>query len=127
MSETSRNVLYAAPVLRVADLNRAVAYYRDKLGFTVEFNYKGFYASVMRDGCRVHLNCGTPTPRDQQAFEAAEHLDVCIGIEQASQLADELKQSGATFTVPLREMPYGREFYVKDPDGHVLGFVQPKE
>jgi len=27
--------------------------------------------------------------------------------------------------VALRRMPYGTEFYVRDPDGYVLGFVQP--
>jgi hypothetical protein len=24
-------------------------------------------------------------------------------------------------------MPYGTEFYVRDPDGYILGFVQPAE
>jgi len=24
-------------------------------------------------------------------------------------------------------MPYGREFYVRDPDGYILGFIQPDE
>jgi hypothetical protein len=25
------------------------------------------------------------------------------------------------------EFNYGREFYVRDPDGYILGFVQPAE
>jgi hypothetical protein len=29
--------------------------------------------------------------------------------------------------VPLRRMPYGVELYVRDPDGYVLGFVEPAE
>jgi hypothetical protein len=29
------------------------------------------------------------------------------------------------FSVPLRHMPYGREFYVRDPDGYIPGFVEP--
>jgi hypothetical protein len=29
--------------------------------------------------------------------------------------------------VPLRTMPYGIEFYLRDPDGYILGFVQPTE
>jgi hypothetical protein len=29
--------------------------------------------------------------------------------------------------VPLRSMPYGREFYVRDPDGYILGFVEPAD
>jgi len=24
-------------------------------------------------------------------------------------------------------MPYGREFYVRDPDGYILGFIQSAE
>ena len=24
---------------------------------------------------------------------------------------------------PLREMPYGREFYIRDPDAYILGFM----
>ena len=35
--------------------------------------------------------------------------------------------SGAAFSVPLRNMPYGREFYIRDPDGYILGFIQPTD
>lgn len=115
---------YAAPVLHVADLRRSVAYYRDRLGFGVELEYEGFYASVIRDGCRIHLSCATPTPRDQAAFEALERLDVCCGVEDAGALAEELASGGAAVTVPLRSMRYGREIYVRDPDGYILGFIQ---
>jgi catechol 2,3-dioxygenase-like lactoylglutathione lyase family enzyme len=116
---------YIAPVLRVADLGRSLAYYRDRLGFDLEFNYEGFYASVIRDGCRVHLNCSAPPARDQKAFEAAEHLDACFGVEDAETLAKAFASSGADFSVKLRSMPYGTEFYVRDPDGYILGFIQP--
>lgn len=124
MSPHSRSIDYVAPVLRVADLERSIAYYRDQLGFGLEFNYGGFYASVMRDGCRIHLKCSAPAPRDQQAFEAAEHIDVCIGVGDAGALAPRFAAAGAVFTVKLREMPYGKEFYLRDPDGYILGFVQ---
>ena len=68
-----------------------------RLGFALEFSYEGFYASVWRQGCRLHLSCGMPTPRDQTAVEREER------------------------------MPYGTEFYVRDPDGYILGFVQPAD
>jgi catechol 2,3-dioxygenase-like lactoylglutathione lyase family enzyme len=118
---------YVAPVFRVADLDRSLAYYRDRLGFEVEFTYEGFYASVIRDGCRVHLTCSPPPRRDQAAFEAAEHLDACLGVEGVETLAAGLAALGAVFTVPLRRMDYGTEFYVRDPAGYILGFVQPAE
>jgi len=111
-------------VLQVADLGRSLTYYRDQLGFDLEFDYEGFYASVIRDGCRVHLNRSAPLERDQKAFEAAEHLDACFGVEDAEALANAFASSGAVFSVQLRSMPYGREFYVRDLDGCVLGFIQ---
>lgn len=125
MSAYVSRLQYVAPVLRVADLGRSLMYYRDRLGFDLEFNYEGFYASVIRDGCRVRLNCSAPLERDQKAFEAAEHLDACFGVEDAEALANAFASSGAVLSVKLRSMPYGREFYVRDPDGYILGFIQP--
>jgi catechol 2,3-dioxygenase-like lactoylglutathione lyase family enzyme len=115
---------YVAPVLRVADLARSVAFYRDRLGFEVEFEYEGFYASVVRDGCRIHLKCAAPEARDQSVFEADEHLDACFVVAGAASLSGRFAAAGASFSVPLRTMPSGTEFYVRDPDGYVLGFVE---
>jgi catechol 2,3-dioxygenase-like lactoylglutathione lyase family enzyme len=127
MSESRRSLHYVAPVFRVADLSRSLEYYRARLGFEVEFNYEGFYAGVLREGCRVHLKCSPPLQRDQAAFEAAKHLDACFGVQDAESLASDFASAGASFSVALRHMPYGKEFYVRDPDGYILGFVQPSE
>ena len=118
---------FAAPVLRVPDLKRSLAFYRDKLGFTLEFDYEGSYASLLRDGCRLHLSCAQPIPRDQAAFERAEAIDVCLGVNDARALWEKYKAAGVAFSVSLRRMPYGVEFYVRDPDGYILGFVQPDQ
>jgi len=127
MSESATKLKYVAPVLQVEDLQRSLAYYRNQLGFELEFDYEGFYASVIRDGCRVHLNCAALPKRDQTAFETAEHLDACFGVEDAEALANMFASSGADFSVPLRNMPYGRECYVRDPDGYILGFIEPAD
>lgn len=125
MNETSPSLTYIAPVFRVADIARSLAFYRDRLGFSVEFVYEGSYAGVCRDDCHIHLRCAPRTSRDQVAFQREEHLDVCIGVRSAELLSAQFVSAGIPFTVPLREMPYGTEFYVRDPDGYVLGFVQP--
>jgi catechol 2,3-dioxygenase-like lactoylglutathione lyase family enzyme len=44
-----------APQFLVDDLDRAIAYYCDKLGFELDFKYQSFYASVTRDGFAIHL------------------------------------------------------------------------
>lgn len=119
------DLAYIAPVLRVGDLRRSLGFYRDLLGFEVEFLYEGFYASVWRDGCRIHLNRAPPALRDQAAFEREEYIDVCAGVHDAEAFSARLGAVGVEFTVPLRRMPYGIEFYVRDPDGYIFAFIQP--
>lgn len=114
---------YIAPVFRVADLPRSLSYYRDKLGFEIEFNYADFYVGVFRDGCHIHLKKSDEPPR-AAAFDPEEHIDACLGVHDAEALASQLAEAGARFSVPLRSMEYGKEFYVADPDGYILGFVE---
>ena len=122
--EASESLLHIAPVFRVADFSRSLAFYRDQLGFTVEFVYESFYAGVCRDGCHIHFKCSPPPPRDQTAFEGEEHIDIYISVQSAETLSERFASTGVAFVVPLRHMPYGTEFYVRDPDGYVLGFIE---
>ena len=116
---------HIAPVFRVKDLARSIAFYREKLGFDLEFNYENIYASVFRDGCHIHLQCSPPAKRDQTDFERSEHLDACIVIQDAEAMSRAFAAAKAPFSVTLRKQPYGTEFYIRDPDGYILGFVQP--
>ncbi|MDQ2673792.1 MAG: VOC family protein [Chloroflexota bacterium] len=124
-AERSGSLVFVAPVFRVADLARSLAYYRDRLGFEVEFIYDGFYAGLRRDGCHIHLKCSGSTGRNGTALEVGEHVDATLHVRNAAALASGFAAAGARISVPLRTMPYGREFYVEDPDGYVLGFVEP--
>lgn len=117
---------YIAPVLQIRDLADALTFYRDTLGFEVEFIHGDFYASVISGQCRIHLSCSDVPRRNGPAFEAAEVIDVCIAVGNATDLFASLFQRGVRFAVELREMPYGREFYVRDPDDYILAFIEPK-
>jgi catechol 2,3-dioxygenase-like lactoylglutathione lyase family enzyme len=123
-TEASESLTYIAPVLRVSDISRSLAFYRDRLGFTIAFVYESSYAGVCRDGCHIHFKCSSPPPRDPTAFEREEHIDICIGVQSAKTLSERFASAGVAFVVPLRQMPYGTEFYVRDPDGYVLGFIE---
>jgi predicted enzyme related to lactoylglutathione lyase len=120
----SEGLSHIAPVLRVSDISRSLAFYRDRLGFAVEFVYESFYAGVCRDGCHIHLKGSPPPRRDQTAFEREEHIDIYIGVQSAETLWERFASAGVAVVVPLRQMPYGTEFYVRDPDGYILGFVE---
>lgn len=125
MHEQSRLLSHIAPVFQIKDMARSLSFYQAQLGFKLVYLYENFYGSVVRDGCHIHLQCRTPFERDQTAFERGEHLDACVIVRDAHALSQSLAAAQVIFTVPLRQMPYGTEFYVRDPDGYILGFVQP--
>lgn len=127
MHEQSRLLSHIAPVFQIKDMARSLSFYQAQLGFKLVYLYENFYGSVVRDGCHIHLQCRTPFERDQTAFERGEHLDACVIVRDAHALSQSLAAAQVIFTVPLRQMPYGTEFYVPNPDGYILGFVQPAQ
>ena len=64
-----------APQFLVDDLDRAIAYYCDKLGFELDFKYQSFYASVSRDGFSIHLKEAPRLAADREFRKQHEHLD----------------------------------------------------
>ena len=115
-----------APRFLVDDLQAAIAYYRGKLGFDLDFCYESFYASVSRDGFAIHLKGAAKTIADRAHRQQHEHLDAYVGVVGAASLHDELRSRGARITKPLEERPWScRDFHVEDPDGYILCFSEP--
>jgi len=116
-----------APQLLVDDLDTALSYYRDRLGFTVDFSYESFYAAVTRDGATVHLKHAPKTLADRAHRKEHEHLDAYLETSGVEALYQELRSRGARIIKPLGVRPWGHtDFYVEDPDGYILCFSEPK-
>jgi uncharacterized glyoxalase superfamily protein PhnB len=115
-----------APQFLVDDLDAAVGYYRDRLGFTLDFIYESFYASVSRDGLPIHLKCAPKTVSDRAHRKENEHLDAHVAVVGVEALCEELTARGARITDPLAERPWAcTEFSVEDTDGYILCFSEP--
>jgi catechol 2,3-dioxygenase-like lactoylglutathione lyase family enzyme len=114
-----------APQFLIDDLDRAIAYYCDKLGFDLDFKYQSFYASVKRDGLAIHLKHAPKLLADREHRKENEHLDAYISVSGIRALFSELKARGALVTKPVEERPWGcLDFYVEDPDGYILCFSE---
>lgn len=110
--------------LVVADLGRSLAFYT-QLGFGEEFRYEDFYVGLYRDGHSIHLKTGTPAPEERQNRLENDHLDLLFSVRNIEHAYEHwLNNPAARIIVPLRSMPYGKEFYVADPDGYLLGFLE---
>jgi catechol 2,3-dioxygenase-like lactoylglutathione lyase family enzyme len=129
MTETASGtarVTGISPQLLVDDLEAALVYYREKLGFGVDFCYDSFYAGVSRDGFAIHLKCAPKTRSDREHRKHNDHLDAYISVTGVVTLHDELRSRGARITRGLEAQPWScLDFYVEDLDGYILCFSEP--
>ena len=118
-------IIGIAPQFLVDDLDRAIAYYRDKLGFALDFKYQSFYASVSRDGFAIHLKHGPRLAGDKEHRKQNEHLDAYVSVSGIQGLFGEMEKRGAQVIKPLEARPWAcLDFYVEDPDGYILCFSE---
>ena len=114
-----------APQFLVDDLDRAIAYYCDQLGFELDFNYQSFYASVQRDGFAIHLKHAPKLAAEREHRKQHEHLDAYISVSGIRNMFNALEMRGAQVTKPLEQRPWAcLDFHVEDPDGYILCFSE---
>ena len=112
-----------SPQLLVADIEDSIAFYTKKLGFDVDFRYEDFYAGIIKDGYSIHLKLSKSAVRNE-GKGSNEDIDIIFSVDDIEGLYEQLSTISVEFTQPLREMPYGREFYVADPDGNAIAFFE---
>jgi catechol 2,3-dioxygenase-like lactoylglutathione lyase family enzyme len=113
-----------SPQLLVTDINRSIDFYTKKLGFDLDFRYEDFYSGVVKEGYSIHLKLGTPSIQERENRRKNEDLDIIFSVDGIEHLFEQLSNKSVEFVQPLREMNYGKEFYVTDPDGYIIAFVE---
>lgn len=114
------------PVLMVHDIVASTNYYRDVLGFNIDFLYGNppTHAGVSRgkwSGAMVTIQL-SQVPKDREIVPSASlfiRVDTRIDDLHAQYVAN-----GATILEAPEDKPWGfREFAIKDMNGHVLRFA----
>lgn len=111
-----------SPLLVVSDLKRSIEFYTGSLGFALNFEHGGFYAGLGIGPHSIHLKAGTPSSSERQRRRENEDVDLIFGVKDLDGLYEQVCSQALEIIQPLRVMPYGREFYVSDPDGYVQAF-----
>jgi catechol 2,3-dioxygenase-like lactoylglutathione lyase family enzyme len=119
------SITAAAPQFLVEKLDDSLAFYEQRLGFSRDFVYEGFYASVSRDQAIIHLKCAPKLEAARARRESQDHLDAFLVVSGVGELHAEFVGRGAPITKPLEQTPWGtRDFHVEDPDGYILCFSE---
>jgi predicted enzyme related to lactoylglutathione lyase len=112
----------------VSNLDRAVAFWRDSLGFECEvYGDPADFATATRDDASVLLSlCAEPGAIVPNWKFVDKMWNVYIRVDDADAIYTELQERGAPIDYTIYDAPHGfREFGTQDPDGHDIAFGQP--
>jgi len=117
----------ALPVVFVSNVEASATFFRDELGFVIDFLHGNppFYGSVSRGGARLHLRFVHELVIGPEVREREDGLlSAFIVVENVKSLFAEYKAAGVKFAHPLRKEPWGASaFTVLDPDGNWICFA----
>lgn len=119
MNQSSTQFRAGVPVLPSPDVNQAVEFYRDTLGFEIAFLSEEPYAIVTRDDVCIHLwQCSDP--------ELPTHCGCRIVVKGIDELYQEYEPLGVVHpNAPLEETSWGtKEFAIGDGDKNLITFEE---
>jgi predicted enzyme related to lactoylglutathione lyase len=120
----------SSAVLLVADVDRSVKYYRDRLGFTCEvYGEPPDFLVARRDEAIVLMALCKEPERIVPNWRIVDNVwNVFIRVDDVEAISAEFQRRGAPIDYSLYDAPSGfREFGVQDPDGHDIAVGQPIE
>jgi catechol 2,3-dioxygenase-like lactoylglutathione lyase family enzyme len=126
------SVWYARPVLFVADIDRTLDFYVNRLGFTQSWRYenegKAFVAQVDRQGCALIVSSQWPEKVGKGLMFISLNVDVALAKLRAEveKALDRLRAEFEGRGVDVQDGWWGyRLLVVRDPDGNELYFNYP--
>jgi catechol 2,3-dioxygenase-like lactoylglutathione lyase family enzyme len=112
----------------VNDVDEAIRFYREDLGFEVVMHPAPGFAALSREGLRLYLNApgagsagiagGTPEPGGWNRFQ--------LTVDDLDNTIEELRDSGARFRGEVAEGAGGRQILLEDPSGNLIELFEPK-
>lgn len=112
----------------VADVNEAVAFYRDNLAFRVDKHNPGKFAALLREELTLYLSApgagsggqagGNPEPGGWNRF--------MIVTNEIDSMIDRLRRAGARFRGDISDGGAGRAILLEDPSGNFIELFEFK-
>ena len=115
--------------LTVEDVERSVAFYRDKLGLNVAWNAAPAFAMIRHGAGTIGL-LSIVEARKEGITDSTPNQRAAIHVEFSTDDLDalytELQAKGVAFHQPPHDEPWERSMSAYDPDGYAVEFAQGK-
>jgi len=109
---------------QVSDVNRAIGFYTQKLGFTLVHAQPPAFASVSLDGLTILLSgpgaSGSRPMPDGRPQEPGGWNRVVLRVTDLPSQIEKLKKAGIQFRNEMEVGPGGRQIQLEDPDGNPI-------
>ncbi|MGH3668921.1 MAG: VOC family protein [Acidimicrobiia bacterium] len=112
----------------VDDVDEAIRFYGENLGFEVDMNPAPGFAALSKDELRLYLNApgagsagiagGNPSPGGWNRFQ--------LTVDDLDSMIEELRDAGASFRGDIAEGAGGRQILLEDPSGNLIELFEPK-
>jgi glyoxylase I family protein len=116
---------------QVKDVDRAVAFYTQHLGFEVAHRQPPAFASISLGGTQILLSGpGASGSRPMPGGETQEPGGwnrVVLKVSDLTALVAELKNAGVRFRNAIETGPGGRQIQIEDPDGNPVELFEPAQ
>ena len=115
----------------VSDVDAALPFYRDLLGFKVDMHPAPGFASLSKDGVRLYLNAPGAGGAGQDLGEAGSPSPggwncIQILVSDAAAMARQLREAGCRLRGDVIHGQGGTQVLVEDPSGNPIELFQPK-
>jgi glyoxylase I family protein len=114
---------------QVTDVARAVRFYTERLGFSLEHQQLPAFASVSLGGTDVLLSGSgasgsRPMPNGQRQVPGGWNR-IVLKVTDLPTCIAALKHAGVTFRNEMEVGPGGRQIQIEDPDGNPIELFEP--
>ena len=114
---------------QVSDVDRAVAFYTQRLGFVLKHQQGSMFASVSCGTLDVFLSgpgsSGARPMPDGTTQQAGGWNRLVLRVDDLPAEVARLTAAGARFRNPIETGPGGKQIQIEDPDGNPIELFEP--
>ena len=114
---------------QVTDVQRAIAFYTDTLGFHLDMQHLPAFGQVSAGGLKLILSgpgaSGSRLMPDGRQQSPGGWNRAILHVQDLAGLVPHLKASGVRFRNELEVGPGGQQIQIEDPDGNPIELFEP--
>ena len=114
---------------QVTDVQRAITFYTQTLGFNLDMQNPPAFGQVSKDGLKLILSgpgaSGSRSMLDGRQQEPGGWNRVLLHVQDLAALIDHLGESGLRFRNEMEVGPGGKQIQIEDPDGNPIELFEP--